>query len=96
METPSFSDKGWWEFLNLPEEKPTYSLEHGGIEEPGTMDPAAIQTAALRHVHFQSQSSVESYPWPPPTCEMQQEQELLHVMSTFNPNHHSWTLKKIK
>jgi len=32
METPSFLDKGWWNFLNLP-------LEHGGIAEPGMMDP---------------------------------------------------------
>jgi len=100
METPSFSDKGWWEFLNLPEEKPTYGAEHGGIREPGTMDLAAVQTAASRHVHFQSQSSVESYPWPsqgrPPHARCSRSQELLHIMSSSSPNHHSWTLKKIK
>jgi hypothetical protein len=73
METPSFSDKGWWEFLNLPEEKPTYGSEHGGIGEPGTMDLTAVQTAASHHVHFQSQPPVESLLWLSPTCEMQQE-----------------------
>ena len=66
MEMPSFSDKGWWEFLNLPEEKPTCVSEHQGIGEPGTMDLAAVQTtvdvepesgATSRHVHFQPQSS---------------------------------------